>query len=362
VAEVVRGLFTKGQPILTHLAQNPDISAKKQAEKYSYHLGHIDLTACVEAIALRKIAATVRKNTVIAYDMTDIAKDDAETMEGLSGVWDGSNKKGAEGYGLHGIGVNGTILALRVQDSNAHTMPQTRIALIEQISAALAKRGIWVLDRGNDSATFYRDLRHTLEVRFIARVKENRKIFLVKTGEYISVKDLPVGRHAVHLKGEKQNTVDPDVYLLIVRKHLEGKEPIRLLTNLHWDEFSDAHIVTMYLKRWGIENSFRSLKVCFGLEAVRVQSFRKLCNLVALIHLVMVLSAHLFRIIQKSTYTLVVGLLQVYKHFLDKRSLTLNHDSFVRFLRQSLPPMIHREKPQSTQPRLFPPRIMLKLY
>jgi hypothetical protein len=71
VAEVVRGLFTKGQPILTHLAQNPACSAKKQAEKYSYHLGHIDLTACVEAIALRKIAATVRKNTVIAYDMTD---------------------------------------------------------------------------------------------------------------------------------------------------------------------------------------------------------------------------------------------------------------------------------------------------
>ena len=33
IAEVVRGLFTKGEPILTHLAQNPEASAKKQAEK-----------------------------------------------------------------------------------------------------------------------------------------------------------------------------------------------------------------------------------------------------------------------------------------------------------------------------------------
>src|SRR5207237_594164 len=108
-------------------------------------------------------------------------------------------------------------------------------------------------------------------------------------------KNLPEGRHAVHLMGAKQNTVDPDVYLLIVRTHLEEKEPIRLLTNLQWEEFSDRQIVTMYLKRWGIENIFRSAKVCFGLEKVRVLSFIKIRNLIALIQLVLVLSAHLFR-------------------------------------------------------------------
>lgn len=142
IAEVVRGLFTKGEPILTHLAQNPGMTAKKQAEKCSYHLGNVDLTEVVEALALRKVASTMRKNTVIAYDCTDINKDEAEEMEGLS--------------------------------------------------------GIWVLDRGNDSGAFYRDLRHSLNVRFIARTKENRTVILVKTGEYISIKDVPEGRHAVH--------------------------------------------------------------------------------------------------------------------------------------------------------------------
>lgn len=166
----------------------------------------------------------------------------------------------------------------------------------------------------------------------------------------------------MHLRREKQNTVDPDVYLLVICKHLEEKEPIRLLTNLRWEEFSDKQIVTMYLRRWGIENIFRSAKVCFGLEKVRVQNFQKLRNLIALIQLVLVLSAHLFRTIQESTCTLVVAILHMYKLFLVQRSLTLNYDSFVRFLRQTLPPMIHREKPPPIQSRLFPPRVMLALY
>jgi len=361
VEEIVRGLFTEGEPILTHLAQNPDVSAKKQAEKYSYHLGNIDLTASVEGLALRKVSSTVRKNTVIAYDTTDINKEHAEKMEKLSGIWDGSAGTGAQGYELHGVGVNGTLLGLRLHDADTVTNPQTRFSVIGRISTTLAGRGIWALDRGNDSGSFYRDLRHTLNVRFIARVKENRTVVLVKTGECISVKDLPDGRHAVHLMGEKPHTIDPDVYVLVIHEHLEEKEPIRLLTNLLWDEFSDKQIVTMYLKRWGIENIFRSAKVCFGLEKVRVLSFVKIRNLVALIQLVLVLSAHLFRTIQKSTYMLVVAILHVYKLFLTKRSLMLNYDSFVRFLRQSLPPLIHRDKPPPIQLRLFSPPTLLKL-
>ena len=362
IAEMVRGLFTAGEPILTHLAQNPDISAKKQGEKYSYHLGRIELTQRVEDMALRKIASTMRKNTVIAYDCTDINKDEAEEMENMGGIWDGSEGKGGQGYELHGVGVNGMLLSLRVHDADAQTHPQTRFETMKNISTALGKKGIWVLDRGNDSLAFYRDLRHTLGVRFIARAKDNRRVVLVKTGERVSIADLPDGRHAVHLMGEKPNTVDGDVFLLVVRRFKEHHAPLRLLTNLAWGEFSDAQIVTMYLKRWGIENIFRSAKVCFGLEAIRVLSFRKLCNLVALVHLVLVLSVSLFRAIQKSTYTLVVALLQIYKLFLQRQSLALTHDSFVRFLRQSLPQLIHREKPPPIQPRLFSPRIMLQLY
>jgi transposase len=286
----------------------------------------------------------------------------AEKMENMSGVWDGSEGKGAQGYELHGVGMNGTLLALRVHDNDTNTHPQTRFETIQHISHALGQKGIWVLDRGNDSSSFYRDLRHTLEVRFIARVKENRRVVLVKTGEHISITDLPDGRHAVHLMGEKPHTIDPDMYLLVVRRLKDHHQPLRLLTNLQWEEYSDRQIMTMYLKRWGIENIFRSAKVCFGLEAIRVLRFQKIRNLVALVHLVLVLSVSLFRMIQKSTYTLVVALLQIYRIFLQKKSLALTHDSFVHFLRQSLPPLIHREKPPPNQPRLFSSRIMLQIH
>ena len=96
-------------------------------------------------------------------------------------------------------------------------------------------------------------------------------------------------------------------------------------------------------------------------DTSQVQSFVKIRNLVALIQLVLVLSAHLFRAVQKSTYTLVVALLQGYKNFLSRQSLTLNYDSFVGFLRQSLPPLIHREKPPPIQLRLFSPPTLLRL-
>jgi hypothetical protein len=353
IAEIVRGLFTEGEPILTHLAQNPDVSTKKQAEKYSYHLGNVDLRKSVEVFALRKVASSVRKNTVIAYDCTDMNKDDAEKMAGLHGIWDGSQGTAAQGYELHGIGVNSMLLTLRVHDNNTHFSPGTRIETIKDVADALDSKGIWALDRGNDSLSFYRDLRHELKVRFIARVKENRKVVLVKTGEQLSITELPEGRHAVYLTGDKPNTVDPDVYLLVIHRRKKEKQPLRLLTNLKWEEFSNGQIVTMYLKRWGIENTFRSAKVCFGLEKIRVLNFQKLCNLVALVQLVLILSTHLFHVIQKSTYTLVVALLQTYKQFLKRRSLTLNQDSFVRFLRQSLPPLIHRTRAPPQQLVLF---------
>jgi hypothetical protein len=93
VSEVIRGLFTAKQPILRHLAQDGDITVKKQAEKYSHHLGNVDLWAKVEAAALAKVRHVMRKDTVIAYDLSDIAKEAARKMEKLSKVFDGSKRK-----------------------------------------------------------------------------------------------------------------------------------------------------------------------------------------------------------------------------------------------------------------------------
>ena len=78
VMETIRGLFVRGTPILRHLAQNESISAKKQGDKYSYHLGNIELKKRIEESALNKVRNHMRKNTIIAYDLTDINKNTAK--------------------------------------------------------------------------------------------------------------------------------------------------------------------------------------------------------------------------------------------------------------------------------------------
>jgi len=186
VSEVVRGLFTAGKPILSHLAQDETKTAKKQSEKYSYHLGRIDLTKKVSELAFRKAKQMIRKTTIIAYDLTDINKECAKKMEKLSTVWDGSRRKPATGFTLHGIGVNNILVELRVHDAQRKTLNQLRYEIVEEISGKLDGKGIWVLDRGNDDKSFFNDLRHFLKVDFIARLTERRQVIMTKTGEVLT--------------------------------------------------------------------------------------------------------------------------------------------------------------------------------
>ncbi len=69
VTEVVRGLFTAGTPILRYLAQDDDKSAKKQGEKYSHHLGNVDLEDKIEQFSLKKAFSDVKTDSIIAYDL-----------------------------------------------------------------------------------------------------------------------------------------------------------------------------------------------------------------------------------------------------------------------------------------------------
>ncbi len=57
-----------------------------------------------------------------------------------------------------------------------------RLKIIKETSERLDKKGIWVLDRGNDDKSFFNDLRHLIKVEFIARLKLRRQLVIIKTG------------------------------------------------------------------------------------------------------------------------------------------------------------------------------------
>jgi hypothetical protein len=71
--------------------------------------------------------------------------------------------------------------------------------------------------------------------------------------------------------------------LVVVRGF--GEEPMMLLTNLplrkNWAVL--LKIVKAYITRWGIEETIRFIKQSYQLEDIRVQTYRRLQNMMALV-------------------------------------------------------------------------------
>jgi hypothetical protein len=363
VHEIVRGLFTAGEPILRHLAQDERKSFKKQGEKYSYHLGNISLDTKVEDLGMRKISKTVSQKTIIAYDMTDIAKGSSRKLEKLARIRDGSTNTITNGFMLHGVGINNVLVRLQMHDGEEHTINQIRKKIVEEISKQVDRQGIWVFDRGNDDKKFYHDLRHILKVQFICRVKENRHVVIKETGEYLSIRDVPNSKHQIYLMDKQNRRVEiENEYTLVISKRKEDNEPIRLISNIPADEYSENEFVDMYMERWGVENLFKRVKDKFLLEKIRVLSYKKFVNLVALVQLAVIVSTITFYKVQKTTTPRIIGVLMTYKLFIKKRTLSFCVDSFITYMKSSLDPLITRiQKPPDFQLSLLSKRQLGKL-
>lgn len=361
-AEITRGLFVEHTPILRHLAQDKTKTAKKQGEKYSYHLGNIRLQERIEEFSLNRVKSEVKKNTIIAYDLTDLAKESAKKIPYLSRVFDGSAGMITNGFVLHGVGVNNILLKLEMHDGENFTQNQIRRRIIEQYAKLFSRKGIWVFDRGNDDKAFFKFLRRYAKAQFICRLRENRRIVMKETGAILKVSEMPSGKYSVYLLNTHNTRVDCRfIYSLIIHQHLDGKEPIRLLSFLK-DEYSTEQIVDMYLQRWGIEKIFKRAKHKFNLEKIRVLNHQKFVNLICLIQFAINLSTITFINMQKITHALISGVYFGYQLFLKEKSLTFNLDSFITFLKNALKPLVFRtERPPPKQLTLFSTRSLEKL-
>lgn len=354
VSEIIRGIFVVNTPILRHLAQHPNKGAKRQGDKYSHHLGSINLKEKIEDFSLRKVKYEIKKDSIIAYDLTDINKESAKKMQHISRVFDGSKRRITNGFVLHGVGINNMLLRLEVHNGEVNTLNQIRRKIVKEYSEKFNKKGIWVFDRGNDNKAFFKFLRHIAKTQFIARLKSDRQVVIKETGAIMKVCELSEGKYVVYLMNRFNNKVEMKYeYRLIINNHLKDKEPIRLLCWLK-NEYSAEQTVDMYLERWGIENIFKRAKTKFNLEKIRVLNYQKFVNLIALIQLAVNLSTITFIGLQKFTHSLISSALFCYKKFLKQKSLTINLDSFITFIKYSLKPLIiHPKKHPPDQLLLF---------
>lgn len=362
VAEVTRGLLTEGTPILRHLIQNEALTSKKQAEKYSHHLRNVNLTEAVEKLALKYAKKEMKQYGIIAYDLSDINKNNASEMENIRRVFDGSKRKTCNGYTFHGVGINHLLIKTEIHEGDKTFLPQIRKRIVTEMNRELGGKGVWVFDRGNDDKAFFRFLRTELRVQFIARLKANRQVVVKKTGVICKVENMKAGQYDVYLMHRYNNKVDTEnSYRLVIQNHLEDKEPIRLLTTLPKKRFSKRQIVDMYLERWGIENSFKRVKGKFNLEKIRVLKHRTFLNLIALTLFALLISTIIFRRIQQMNQELIASVLMLYKRFIKLKSLAFNLDSFISFLRTTLPKLIFRNHDPPDQLSLFSKRGLEKL-
>jgi len=362
IAEVVRGLLTAGTPILRHLAQDEEKTAKKQAEKYSRHLRGIKITESAEKLVFRHAKEEIKQYTIIAYDLSDIAKESSKEMEKLRRVFDGSKRKTCNGFTAHGVGINHILTKFEIHDGDRTFLPQIRKRIVREINRKLNGKGVWVMDRGNDDKQFFHFLRSELKVHFIARLKENRQVVIIKTGVICKIKNLRQGQYDVYLFNRNNSKIDTEnTYRLVIQKHLNEKEPIRLLTTLRKKRFSKAQIVTMYLERWGIENSFKRVKQKFKLEKIRVLKYQTFLNLIALTLFALAVSTIIFQRLQKMNQELISGVIMMYKRFVKVKSLSMNLDSFISFMQSALPKLVFRNHDPPDQLSLFPESTIKKL-
>jgi transposase len=201
-------------------------------------------------------------------------------MENIRRVFDGSKRKTTNGFDLHGVGINNVLVRLEVHDDNKYTRNQTRRTIVDHIDQELNNKGIWVFDRGNDDKRFFKYLRQKKNIRFIARLKDNRLVVIKETGVVMKIKDMVPGKYKIYLLDKNNRKADTkNEYVLAIKEHLKGKKPIRLISSLPYHHYSIDQLVTMYLERWGVENIFKRAKQKFELRLSNILCLKELAGL-----------------------------------------------------------------------------------
>ena len=311
IAEAIYGIQARQSVRLTEIARSLEerIPLRKTQYRLSRQLGRWWLWRKIVDSLCRMAAFRVKKDTLLVLDISDIAKKYARKMEHIATEHDGSEGRLANGYwtcSVIGAEVGERLLTPLYSRLYSQTGPdfisensEVRKA-ISFVSGHTDKRGIWVLDRGGDR----REIIHHLlgnQLQFILRSKGDRH--LVYRGKRQSIRDLALecpmlynerivkeekgkekiyylqfGYRPVRLPERKQQ-----LYMVVVKGF--GQEPMMLLTDVQVKKSRKSlwQIIESYITRWSIEETIRFIKQSYDLEDIRLLTYRRLQNMMALI-------------------------------------------------------------------------------
>ena len=284
----------------------------KVENRLSRNLAHEGMAETLHACVLDHAAPSIRQDTLIIVDPTDIQKPYARKMDYLAKVRDGSKGELGENLGYNGCMAVAcesgarrmSPLTLRLWSCEAPDFrsENTEVeAVVDPIAERTKGRGIYVYDRGGDRIGFFEHLLDE-DLRFIVRLVGNRNlVWRRKTVLAEKLADKCRMLHATKttfLSHGRESIVPiqfgvlevtlPDrpgtaLRLVVVRGF--GEKPMLLLTNLKGtDSFRSLwQVVEGYVTRWRVEEAIRFIKQAYRLEELRVLSYGRIKNMAALV-------------------------------------------------------------------------------
>jgi hypothetical protein len=319
ISQMIYGIQASRDIKISNICRSLDEEIKliKTEQRLSRQLSTEDLTDHFNESVIKEGANKIKRDTVLAWDLSDIQKPFAKKMDLLSEVWDGSEKEVGLGYCINSVIAadvrEGYLIPLyselyshKAKDFGSEN--QQIFKALGMVNKQLKGRGIWAMDRGADRREIVEELGR-LKARYVIRCRGDR---LVETrqGRWLSIREIVErtrSNRRYKVTVDEQGHKEEKEIMLGIRKDVKvegirmdivvvrgfGQKPLMLMTNV---DKEPEDILDIYLTRWKCEESFRFLKQEYHLEDVRVRSYTGLRNTIAIMHAVFYfLSVYLHR-------------------------------------------------------------------
>jgi len=286
-----------------------EIPLIKTINRLSRQLNRPGLWGSVTTRVLRLAKDKISDESLLIIDISDISKSYASKMEYLSHVRDGSKDELADGYWnmqvIAGEAGRSEVIPLyhRLYSNVAPDFESENFEIIkavQRVVRGVGDRGTWVIDRGGDRGQLYEFFLNR-SLSFLIRLRGDRHLVYrgrkIPARELASQCSLPYREVLVREDSHGEKSYDiafgfcpvqlpamaMPLSLVVVSGF--GAEPMMLLTNvaLRKNRAVLYRMVEAYHTRWKIEETIRFIKQSYQLEDVRVLTYRRLQNMMALV-------------------------------------------------------------------------------
>jgi hypothetical protein len=311
VAEMIYGIQARQSVRLTEVGRSLEerIPLRKTQYRLCRQLRRPGLWERLTETLCRMAASRIQELTLLILDISDVAKKYARRMEYLAGVHDGSEGRVATGYWtLQVVGAEpGKSEVLPLYNRlYSQLSPEFRSEnqeikdAVETVSRITRNRGVWVMDRGCDREAILGEMIRKKHL-FLVRLRQDRE--LLYQGRRMSVLEVARACPMLYLEsiikeeGSQAKTLriefgsrpvllpgfEDRLSLVVVRGF--GEDPLMLLTNVPLKRARRSlwWAVQSYLTRWTIEETIRFIKQSYQLEDIRLLTYIRLQNMMALV-------------------------------------------------------------------------------